>query len=713
MGRRRIREAARCLFVSRAVAAVKAEARLAAPPNIEIRRSRSVRPTGELPMTSPMDRARIATIPPLANAAAAGAVPFATSRSTRWTAATAVTSSVVLAVLLFACVQRPALSVILTLGQTMRPGPEPWLLPLALVSTTLIVLAPGALLSAILARLARPRASRSVYLAASSALTALTMVDLDLLRSIGRHVSEIAVVALQPQGHVAGGGLGAWMLVVGKWSFLAVFGTSLVTFACERAVPLVASALTPLLRRTVALASTIAVLMAITAPLLLLQAWRNNPVVERLYASSLIDPRGEYGSVEDQGNLEPGLRDLYSRFRNAYKAAFPGVTTSKPADDTKLSTLVARPPNVVLIVTESFRHDVFGPELMPRMARWAEGGLVATRHDSGTTYSESGMFSLLYGRSPALFHQTLDAQVPPQLCVTLRNSGYECAFFTGHPKVWQRREEYLNDQTMDHFVHDDRGSWPEWDQRALDGMVQRVNTSEKPVFAIVLLMSSHFEYQYPPSYEIDRPVADSVWRTTIVNTLGPDAEVPHRNRYRNCMRFIDDVVAKSLERIDPDRNLVIFTGDHGESIYDDGHYTHGYSFGEIVTRVPFAMVGPGIEPRKIDTPTSHIDLLPSVLHVLSGKSYHPIHSQGIDWFSGERRSYEFEAHSPHGGHVIEAQLRAAGHRLRIDLGLGAPSVTLLGFENELGQLMATPALSEHEITALAVAFEDELSNLRR
>jgi hypothetical protein len=501
--------------------------------------------------------------------------------------------------------------------------------------------------------------------------------------------------------------------MVGKWSFLAVVGTSLVTFACERAVAPIASLLTPLLRRTLALAGVVAVLMAITAPLLLLQAWRNNPIVERLYASSLIDPRGEYGSVEDQGNLEPGLRDLYSRLRNAYKAAFPGVTTGKPVDDTKLSNLAEHPPNVVLIVTESFRHDVFGPELMPRMRRWAEGGLVATRHDSGTNYSESGMFSLLYGRSPALFHQTLDAHVPPQLCVTLRASGYECAFFTGHPKVWQRREEYLNEQTMDHYVHDDRGSWPEWDQHALDGMVQLVNTSEKPIFAIVLLMSSHFEYQYPPSYEVDRPVADSVWRTTIVNTLGPDAEVPHRNRYRNCMRFIDDVVGASLERIDRGRNLVIFTGDHGESIYDDGHYTHGYSFAEIMTRVPFAMVGPGVEPRRIDTPTSHIDLLPSVLHALSGKSYHPRHTQGIDWLADERRTYEFEAHSPHGGTVIEAQLRAAGYRLRIDLGLNAPSVTLLGFENELGQLVPTPVLNERESGELAAAFEDELSDLRR
>jgi membrane-anchored protein YejM (alkaline phosphatase superfamily) len=659
-----------------------------------------------------MDRGPIASIPPLRSAALAEASAAASSVA-RWTVAASVTASLALAVLLFACVQRPGLIVILTLGETMRPGPEPWLLPLALISTSLILLAPGAVLAAVLALIGRLRASRLVYIASSSLVMMLAMVDLDLLRSIGRHVDEIARVALQPHGHVAGGGLGAWLLMLGKWSLLALLGTTLVTFASQRVVGLVLSVLTPVLRTVLAAAGAVTTLTLILAPLLLLQAWRNNPVVERLYASSLIDPRSHHGALEDQGNLDAGLKILYPRLRDAYKVAFSGVTTGKPSDPAKLTMPATRPPNVVLIVTESFRHDVFGAELMPRMTRWSEGGFVSTRHDAGTMYSQSGMFALLYGRNPALFHQTLDAKVPPQLCVTLRSSGYECAYFTGHPKVWQRREEFLNERTMDRFSHDDRGTWPEWDQRALDGMVQLVNTSDKPVFAVVLLMSSHFEYQYPPSYEIDRPVADSIWRTTIINTLGPEAELPHRNRYRNCMRFIDDAVAGALDRIDPRKNLVIFTGDHGESINDDGHYTHGYSFGEIITRVPFAMVGPGVEPRRVDTATAHVDVLPSVLHVLGGKPLPPAHTQGIDWFAGGRRAYEFEAHSPPGGQTIEAQLRWGGHRLRLDLGLGSPSITLLGFENELGQLEPTPALTELEANGLAAVFEEELSNLRQ
>jgi hypothetical protein len=90
--------------------------------------------------------------------------------------------------------------------------------------------------------------------------------DLDLLRSIGRHVAEIAAVALQPQGHVAGGALGAWLFMLGKWSFLAVVGTPLVTLACERAVAPVVNVLRPPLRGVVGAAGLVATSMLIAAP---------------------------------------------------------------------------------------------------------------------------------------------------------------------------------------------------------------------------------------------------------------------------------------------------------------------------------------------------------------------------------------------------------------------------------------------------------------
>jgi sulfatase-like protein len=653
-----------------------------------------------------------ATIPPIRNSLPTVDTRAVTVSPARWTPAAAVVSTVVLSVLLFAFVQRPAFNDVLRLAQTMRPGPDAWLLPAALMSTSVLLLAPGLFASVLLVVLGHRRSSRITFIVLSSIALSLAMVDLDLLRSIGRHVSEIVGIALQPHGHVAGGDLQGWAWMIARRAALAVLATSVVALSCQWLVWVVSERMSQFLRRGLGATGVFSLFAFNLAPMMLLQAWRNNPLVERIYASAVFDARVDYGSGDETGTLDPGLASLYPAFSAAYKVAFPAITAGRPGDAAGVP-LAGRPPNVVLIVTESLRHDVFGPELMPRLTRWAQGGLVSTQHDSGTIYSQSGMFSILYGRSPAVFHQTLDAHLPPQLCATLRNSGYECAYFTGHPKEWQRREEYLNEHTMDHFVHDDRGTWPEWDQRALDGMVQMVKTSDKPIFAIVLLMSSHFEYQYPPEYEIDRPVSNTSWHLTMVSALGPEDELPHRNRYRNTIRFIDDVVGKAIDQLDPQRNLVVFTGDHGESINDDGHYTHGYSFADIITRTPFAMVGPGVQPARLAIPTSHVDILPSVLHALAGGHQEIAHIQGLDWFADEARTSRLEAHSPPGGRSVEAQLRYKGYRLRVDLDLERPHVSMLGFEDELAHLVPTPNLTEGDSAELTGAFQDQLNLLRR
>lgn len=628
-----------------------------------------------------------------------------------WSIGAAVAAMPVLALVLVAF-QRRALAELFELSISGGPGPDAWLYPAALFSTSLVLLSPSVLVSAVLALARRPRASRAAFVSIASSTLLLAFLDLDLLGSVGRHLGEIAMLAVQPQGHIAGGSAWSWALVVLGWATMALLSTVLVTGLCQRLMVVARARLTALARKVLAAATATTLSMLAVAPVLLLDAWGPHPVVERLYASALFDIRPRRGGSENPANLEPRLRGLYERLLSSYQAAFPALTASKPGG-THALRLPARPPNVVLIITESFRHDAFGPELMPRLSRWARQGLVSAHHDAGTIYSQSGAFALLYGRSPAVYHQTLDAGAPPQFCTALRSAGYECWYFTGHPKKWMRREDFLNERTMDRFVHDDRGDWPEWDQRALDSMVEHVNGSDKPVFAIVLLMSSHFEYRYPAEYEIDRPVSNTTWLATMVSSLGPDAELPHRNRYRNCMRFIDDLVSDAIGRLDPERNLVIFTGDHGESINDDGRYTHGYSFAEILTRTPLAIVGPGIAPARWNEPTMHADVLPSVLHVLAGSSVSLEHAHGIDWFAGERHDSVLEAHSPPNKQVVETQLRVGGHRLRIDLDLTRPSIRLLGFEDKKGRLLPTPELSESEANQIVQAFRAQLSTLRR
>jgi len=659
---------------------------------------------------------RMSSAPPFAALPGTVTAPRTLSRvagSSGWSASGALLATLLLPLGLYWGVQRSGVDELLGLSRLQLAGEEPWLLPAVVVSTSTVLLLPALLLATALQRYGRSTLSRRAYLALASLALFLLLLDLDLQRSVGRHITEILQVALQPHGHIAAGaGLGGWLRNLLQWGVLATAGTAVVTFVCQHLASSIQARLTPLLARTLGGAGCFCLGVLAIGPQVMRDGWRNQTLLERTYGTLLLDLRLGSAEPDDTMLTDPVLRELYPRLRESYRKAFPTFFTGRPLDPAAVA-LPAEPPNVILIVTESLRRDVFGPELMPRLTHWAQDGMVAAAHGPGTIYSQAAMFALLYGRSPAVYHQTLDAHVPPQLCATLRASGYECDYFTGHPKVWLRREEYLNPETMDHFVHDDRGTWPEWDQRALDNMVNTVSSAKKPVFAIVLLMSSHFEYQYPPQYEIDRPVSNSTWHVTNPATLGPEAAIPHRNRYRNSVRFIDDVVADAIAKLDPKRNLVIFTGDHGESLYDDGHYSHGYAFSEAVTKTPFAMVGPGVEPSRVERVTSHVDVLPTVLHVLTGRPQTVRHIQGVDWLASEPQRSFLETYASDWRNKIQAQLRVGDTFLRMDLEVGAPRLKLLGFEDAFGNLLPSPDISAARAEELARAFDEQLGALRR
>jgi hypothetical protein len=102
-----------------------------------------------------------------------------------------------------------------------------------------------------------------------------------------------------------------------------------------------------------------------------------------------------------------------------------------------------------------------------------------------------------------------------------------------------------------------------------------------------------------------------------------------------------------------------------------------------------------------------------LLHVLRGAPVEVPHVQGVDWFSTAEPGSALLAHSPPGERVIETQLRTQGLRLRLDFDSRAPELTVLGFEDALGHLIATPDLGQGGEDQLVQALEAQLLTLRR
>jgi len=169
----------------------------------------------------------------------------------------------------------------------------------------------------------------------------------------------------------------------------------------------------------------------------------------------------------------------------------------------------------------------------------------------------------------------------------------------------------------------------------------------------VFLCSTHWPYHHPDSYLAHHPEPDpaaagsaAAWRRArfVESMRGfhaiadaelerlvaePPAPLPPPEdpdvalaeilvRYLRSARFLDDLVGDWFEGIDTERDLVFFTGDHGQSFGEDGTFTHGSRLSFVQTHVPLLVAGPGVPADAIrgDT-TEHTDIAPTILRRLS------------------------------------------------------------------------------------------------
>jgi hypothetical protein len=371
-----------------------------------------------------------------------------------------------------------------------------------------------------------------------------------------------------------------------------------------------------------------------------------------------------------------GFRHAFEEHtREAYRLLQPRIAHGQPVDD---EARVQNPaaPNVIILVLESLRKDALGPATMPEVSRWARQGLQLERHYAGSNCSHLGIFGLLYGRTPLVYDVTLNASTPPQLPRTFRKSGYQCSFITSGAVNWLGMDKFINEEHFDQVILEENGTWPDRDRAILRGHIPSILREGKgqPQLIVAFLMSSHFNYEYPQEYEKFRPVIDS-FSVTDPNLRRLRTEI--YNRYRNAVYFLDTEVGNFLGRLDLKRNLVVVTGDHGESFWDDETHGHWWKGSDVQMQVPLVMAGPGVPRRTVTDLTRHADLLPTLLHVIAGRHV------GVKWTHGQ----DIFAEGFHNDHLVlnplgtvpNLLLIGARQRLRVQVRLDRPEIRLDGF----------------------------------
>ncbi len=321
-------------------------------------------------------------------------------------------------------------------------------------------------------------------------------------------------------------------------------------------------------------------------------------------------------------------RMLYEGSLSSINSVVEDAIHPKPIEDVGPEHL-RHPPNVIIIIVESFRYSALNPHLMKDLDSWSYKGLRFDQHYSGSNCSELGLFTLLYGRVGFVYDSVLQAKIPAQMCTALRQYGYESSYITFcQIDGFARMGDFINSTNFDQLLIKDKipeanpGSskdtyeeyWPDGDRWTL-AQVRRILDRDSPQFVVAFLNSSHYPYISPPEFWIHKPFGKDLQFFTDRFNAGILV-----NRYKNSIAFLHDELMKFIRSVDPERNVILITGDHGESFKDDGVFFHGTRPSEIQFRVPCVIVGPGIPPRSIKSVTSHVDLLPTLMHAITGRN---------------------------------------------------------------------------------------------
>lgn len=283
--------------------------------------------------------------------------------------------------------------------------------------------------------------------------------------------------------------------------------------------------------------------------------------------------------------------------------------------DVESQYLVAntRPEDIVLFVLESLRPDAVADQAMPFVNNLAHRGFQLPNHYSGANSSLPGLYSLLNGSPAVNVKANLESGDSLDLLTLVETAGYQTLFVCGgDPGGYESMDRLLS---TDHFdrcftrVHQDWVEGDRWSLGQLERQLQRraKDVNADPIFAVVFLTSTHFAYQTSYLSKDDlMPIASDA-SLMVPTSPGSPGQLAIKNRYWNCARQLDSMMSQAMASFAESGGVIAVTGDHGQSLYDDGTIAHWSRLSDAQTRVPFVVSVPQDGSVPVHSLTTHAD----------------------------------------------------------------------------------------------------------
>jgi len=336
-----------------------------------------------------------------------------------------------------------------------------------------------------------------------------------------------------------------------------------------------------------------------------------------------------------------------------------------------------RRPDVVLALTESTRADYLTQEIMPRMLRRAqEGGTIFERHYALSSSTYFTVFGLIFGLQAHKLDAVVGSGRHPELFPAFTANGYASRFLAASSVDWMG----LRDQVFGEVKQSLETDWPpdlspdQKDAAMLEEAKRFVaSAGDQPVFLFLFFVGTHFNYNYPPRSAIFSPVWDGAG---VLKASAAPGELILA-RARNSAHEVDwklDEFLTWMEQARGKRPLVLWTGDHAEEMREQGHLGHGSALTVQQIHVPMVITGDGVPVGRRDAPTSHADLVPTLLGLLGDEHPPQRYSDGLSMFDAPQDRFVLASLG------WEPRYAAIGHDLKVsfygmDAGMGGVTIT--------------------------------------
>lgn len=323
----------------------------------------------------------------------------------------------------------------------------------------------------------------------------------------------------------------------------------------------------------------------------------------------------------------------------------PRAIPSRDAPETTAGTRVGLPgptaySGIILIVVESWRADTMTAASalhLPNLSQLARNSTLFVNHYASASHSNYADVSISDGRYPLRSalqynYQFSNLEDHTLLHEHLKSLGYRCGFFSAQDETWGCMERHLRLDAFNVAIH--AGNRREWRaglriRASHSGKIDDadlakeaacwVGSADAPYFLQINLQRTHFPYTWPHTSSDKRPEGKGSKMRGSIGSFGniaPTKLQGAKHRYTAALRSIDGIIGTLLSDLGicagVSNHIVVVTGDTGQGFGEHGLCAHGCELFDEIIKVPLLVTRPQCSGRVVDTPSSHVDILPTI-----------------------------------------------------------------------------------------------------